>query len=32
MPDGKLVALPMEPERKDFQCRQDIYHRLRGHL
>ena len=32
MPDGRLVALPIEPERKDFQGRQDIYHGLRGHL
>jgi hypothetical protein len=32
MPDGKPVTLPIEPERKDFRCRRDIYRGLRGHL
>jgi hypothetical protein len=32
LPDGKLVPLRIEGERKEFKGRRDIYHGLRGHL
>lgn len=32
MPDGKIVALPIEGERKEFKGHHDLFHGLRGHL
>jgi hypothetical protein len=31
-PDGKLIALPIEGERKEFKGRRNLYEGLRGHL
>jgi hypothetical protein len=31
-PDGKLIALPIEGERKEFKGRRNLYQGLRGHL
>lgn len=31
-PDGKIVALPIEGERKEFKGRQNLYAGLRGHM
>jgi hypothetical protein len=32
MPDGKIIALPIEAEKKEFKGRSNIYDGLRGHL
>ncbi len=32
MPDGQIIALPIEEERKEFKGRHNLYEGLRGHL